>query len=76
LIEITDESFLAKGEEKYQLTLISTNNENDFIEGTVLELSKEELLLADQYEPNNYVRIKVEFNSGKKAWVYVATEKN
>lgn len=72
-IEITDEVFLAKGEEKIQLTLIPTNNENDIIEGTALEVSQEELLLADSYEPVGYKRLSVELASGKKAWIYVAT---
>jgi len=73
-IEITDESFLAKGEEKYQLTIISSNNETGFIEGTAFEISTEELLLADKYEPDNYKRIEVELESGKNAWIYAATE--
>ena len=71
-IEIKDEKFLAKGEEKFQLTVIATNNKNDSIEGSVLELSEEELLLADKYEPRNYKRIKVMLQSGKEAWIYAA----
>lgn len=71
-IEIKDEKFLAKGEEKIQLTVIATNNHNDGIEGTALELTKEDLLFADKYEPDNYKRIKVILQSGKKAWIYVA----
>ena len=69
-IEIKDESFLAKGEEKYQLTLIPSKD--NIIEGTVFEISEAELLLADKYEPDNYKRIKVALQSGKKAWIYVA----
>ena len=71
-IEIKDEKFLAKGEGKFQLTVIATNNTNDSIEGSVLELSEEELLLADKYEPRNYKRIKVMLQSGKEAWIYAA----
>jgi gamma-glutamylcyclotransferase (GGCT)/AIG2-like uncharacterized protein YtfP len=69
-IEIKDESFLAKGEDKFQLTLIPSKD--DLIEGTVFELSAEELNLADKYEPDNYKRIKVTLQSGKSAWIYVA----
>lgn len=72
LIEIKDESFSAKGEEKVQRTLIPSIN--DFIEGTVFEVSAEELLVADKYEPDNYQRIKVVLASGKEAWIYVADE--
>lgn len=71
-LEITDESFLAKGEEKFQLTLIPSNDEADIVEGMVFEISEEELLLADKYEPDNYKRAKVALLSGKEAWIYVA----
>lgn len=71
-IEIKDEKFLAKGEQKTQLTIIASNNANDSIEGTVFEVSDEELLTADKYEPDNYERIKVMLKSGKEAWIYAA----
>lgn len=70
-IEIKDETFLAKGEEKFQKTLVPSK-ETDFIEGTVFELSREELLQADRYEPVNYHRIKVMLKSGAEAWIYIA----
>ena len=71
-IEIKDKAFLSKGEDKYQRTLIPSSNKADKIEGTVFEISNEELLLADKYEPNHYKRIKVVLRSGKQAWIYVA----
>ena len=69
-IEIEDKAFLSKGEQKYQLTAIASQNKNDSIEGTVFELSKEELLLTDQYEPDGYQRVNIELASGKRAWMY------
>ena len=71
--EITDETFLSKGEAKYQKTLI-ISGANDIVDGTALEITTEGLLLVDKYEPENYKRIKVMLESGKKAWIYVATE--
>ena len=71
-IEITDETFLAKGDGKYQRIAIMTNDKNDSIEGTVFEISEKELLHADKYEPDNYRRIRVDLASGKKAWIYIA----
>jgi gamma-glutamylcyclotransferase (GGCT)/AIG2-like uncharacterized protein YtfP len=71
-IEIKDESFLAKGEEKYQLTAIPSKDDADIVEGIVLEISEEELLLAEKYEPDNYKRVKVALQSGREAWIYVA----
>ena len=72
-IEIKDELFLSKGEQKTQFTLIPSGKQKDQIKGTVLEISKEELLLADNYEPNNYKRFEVVLASGKKAWMYAAS---
>ena len=71
-IEIKDETFLLKGEQKYQMTAIRSQNDTDIIEGTVFEISEEELLAADKYEPDNYQRTKVSLQSGKEAWIYAA----
>ena len=71
-IEIKDEAFLAKGEEKFQQNLVISHDTNDAVKGTVFELTREELLHADKYEPDNYKRIKVDLQSGKKAWIYSA----
>jgi gamma-glutamylcyclotransferase (GGCT)/AIG2-like uncharacterized protein YtfP len=70
-IEITDEAFLAKGEQKQQLIAIISEDKNDLIKGTVLEITEDELLLADRYEPEGYKRIQVVLESGKQAWIYV-----
>jgi len=72
-IEIKDEAFLAKGGEKFQRTLIASKDAADVIEGTVFEISREELIRADKYEPDNYKRIKVTLLSGKAAWIYLVT---
>ncbi len=73
-IEIKDELFLSKDEQKYQLTASISKDKNDSIKGTVLEITEEELFLADKYEPDNYKRIKVVLESGKESWIYVAVE--
>ena len=75
-IEIMDGSFLSKGEEKFQQTLIASTDNNATVKGTVLELTAEELTLADKYEPDNYKRIEAVPESGKKAWIYIATKIN
>jgi gamma-glutamylcyclotransferase (GGCT)/AIG2-like uncharacterized protein YtfP len=72
MIEIDDPDFLAKGEDKHQQTLEASGNRQDAIEGTAFEISKEELVLADKYEPENYKRTKVTLQSGKEAWIYLA----
>lgn len=72
-IEITDQAFLSKGEARFQKTLIQSND-NDTVDGMALEITSEELLIADKYEPANYKRIKAVLASGRKAWIYVAIE--
>ena len=71
-IEINDKAFLAKGEENLQQTLIISQDNNDTVKGTVFEITGEELLHADKYEPENYKRSKVMLQSGKEAWIYTA----
>lgn len=71
-IQIHDEVFLAKGEQPHQQTAFASANEKDGIEGTVFQITNEELALADDYEPDGYTRIKVKLQSGKEAWLYVA----
>ena len=73
-IEIRDESFLSNAETQYHLIANHSNDKNDSIEGTVFEISKDELLLADKYEPEEYKRIQVVLESGQEAWIYVAVE--
>lgn len=71
-IEITDASFLSRGEEKQQLTAV--NADNAAIQGMVFEISEEELVQADTYEPQGYARFKVELESRKQAWLYLMLE--
>ena len=42
------------------------------VEGLVLELTADDLDLADKYETDAYRRIKIFLNSGITAWVYVS----
>ena len=71
-IEIKDQAVLAKSEQKYHLIAVPSKNKNDFIKGIVLELTEEELRIADEYEADDYKRINVVLESGKESWVYVA----
>lgn len=73
-VEITDDNFLAKGEAKHQLNVVCSDNQKDEIKGMVLELSPDELEICDQYEPENYQRIKVELASGISAWIYLMND--
>jgi gamma-glutamylcyclotransferase (GGCT)/AIG2-like uncharacterized protein YtfP len=47
-------------------------NTDDLIEGTVFEITNEELAAADKYERDaGYERIAVRLRSGVEAWLYV-----
>jgi gamma-glutamyl AIG2-like cyclotransferase len=71
-IEILDVNFIARGESKFQKSLVCTNRQSDCVMGTALQLSEQELLLADQYEPANYKRTMLRLKSGIHVWVYIA----
>jgi hypothetical protein len=71
-IENRDAAAVAGGEEKFHRIAIFSNNSRDRVEGTVLEVTDEELLLADQYEPVDYIRVSVVLASGTQAWIYAA----
>ncbi len=73
-VEIKDEVFLLKGEDRQQLIAVLTGDLQDSISGTVFEVLPRELLLADRYEPARYERIKVQLYSGKEAWIYAAAK--
>lgn len=55
---------------------IPSENGNDFVEGMVFEISGEELLQADKYEVEDYRRISVTLESGKKAWIYISADQS
>ena len=71
-ITITDEIFLARGEDPIQRIVSHSGDPADSIMGMALEVTPEELLAADRYEPPGYTRVKVILGSGKHAWIYVA----
>ncbi len=57
-------------------TITHTENEEDTVAGICYVLTPDELLAADFYEGQEYIRKQVRLASGKKAWVYLGTTKN
>ncbi|MEZ0049625.1 gamma-glutamylcyclotransferase (GGCT)/AIG2-like uncharacterized protein YtfP [Mycobacterium sp. MAA66] len=43
----------------------------DSVDGSVFEITESELAAADEYEVDDYRRVRVPLRSGKRAWVYV-----
>lgn len=52
--------------------LRATGDPADVIDGVVLELSPEELIMTDTYEEDDYIRVVETLESGTQAWVYIA----
>jgi hypothetical protein len=72
MVRIDDEEFVSKSGSAEHRNLQFTGNDADVIEGTVLTLTSAELRQADEYEPEEYERVRVRLRSGSSAWVYIA----
>lgn len=73
-VRITDTDFIAKSGSADQRSLQFTGNDSDLVEGTVFDVTSDELNQADAYEPKGYERVLVQLRSGVSAWVYLASE--
>ncbi len=69
-VEITDENVLQQSEQKFHPMAIPAGSD-EYINGVVFEITRAELLQADQYEVDDYKRISVLLNSGIQAWIYI-----
>ncbi|MFN3639942.1 MAG: gamma-glutamylcyclotransferase family protein [Flavobacterium sp.] len=74
-LKISDSTVLAKSQLEYHPIAVKSTKEIDFIEGMLFEITNTELEDTDKYEVSEYHRILETFESGKKAWVYVAKNK-
>ncbi len=74
-LKISDPAVLAKSQLEYHPIAVKSTKENDFIEGMLFEITNTELEDTDKYEVGEYHRILETFESGRKAWVYVAKNK-
>ncbi|KFF12539.1 hypothetical protein IW15_13495 [Chryseobacterium soli] len=71
MLEITDPEVLRKSGEKYHPMLEFSGNQEDEVEGVLLEVTEKEILQADAYEVDDYQRIEITFKSGNKGFIYV-----
>ena len=71
-ITITDPKVIETSGMTEHPLLVYTGNSQDFVEGTVFEITLKELQQADLYEVDDYKRIETVTKSGKKTWVYVS----
>jgi hypothetical protein len=71
-IEVPDAAFVAASGTAHHAIVRETGHLEDRVDGMALELTEEELVLADAYEPDGYVRVTGTLASGRHAFVYVA----
>lgn len=70
-LEITDALVLQKSQQNFHPIAVISNSSQDEIQGTLFEISEEELKQADSYEVADYQRIQVKFESGSIGWIYI-----
>ena|SRR3990167_2414199 len=70
-LKIIDPVMLVKSKQEIHHIAKYTGNEKDKINGTVFDVSSDELLKSDQYEVAEYQRVQICLDSGIKAWIYV-----
>jgi len=73
MTQIEDPSFAAKNGVR-QRTLQFTGSASDVVAGVALALTRQELEQADEYEPVDYERVRIQLRSGLDAWVYLQTD--
>lgn len=73
-LTITDPDVIALSGEAIHSILMPTGNPADIVEGTVFDVSADEVTLADSYEVSDYKRVATTLNSGAQAWVYVSKD--
>ena len=73
-ITINDAHVLELSKETEHPMLRPTGNDEDCVDGMVLDLTPEELAQADSYEVDDYKRARVKLKSGIEAWAYVSAK--
>lgn len=71
-IDIEDPHVLAVSEQSAHPILRATGDARDKVVGTALRIGEDELDAADEYEVEEYRRVRVRLASGRDAWVYVS----
>jgi gamma-glutamylcyclotransferase (GGCT)/AIG2-like uncharacterized protein YtfP len=71
---VDDPAFVAQSGKADHAIVKSTGDARDRVNGTVLEVTDDELARSDAYEPAGYTRVEAALASGGRAWVYAAAE--
>lgn len=71
-IEISDFDVISKSGKNIHKIMVSSNKKEDFVSGTIYEITKSELRIADNYEVDDYKRVQLKFENDENVWAYVA----
>jgi hypothetical protein len=71
MVRITDPAVLATSGRLFHPIVVRSYDHADRVEGTVFEITPEELAAADEYEVHDYERVEAKLASRLRAWVYV-----
>ena len=73
-LRITDQRVLLESGKAFHPILRYTGISSDEVAGTVFELSREEITRADDYEVDDYQRVRAVLKSGRSCWIYAASD--
>jgi Gamma-glutamyl cyclotransferase, AIG2-like len=71
---VDDPAFVAKSGTADHAIVVFDGDVDSRVKGTVLDVTDAELAKSDAYEPEGYMRVEAGLASGKRAWVYAATD--
>ena len=74
-LRITDPRVLRESGKEFHPILQYTGRSSDEVTGTVFELTENEIVHADDYEVDDYQRVKATLKSGRSCWVYAAASR-
>ena len=74
MIEVQDPEFRATNGSLHRIVR-ETGRAEDRTAGTVLEVTDDELAMADAYEPPEYRRVEARLASGRRVWVYAESRR-
>ena len=72
-VDIADPDVVRISGKAVHTIAVASDDPGDRIDGVVFMLTETELTATDAYETSAYARVEVTLESGRSAWVYVAT---
>jgi len=75
-VKIKDQAVVKLSGKEFHPMLKYTGEMSDTVDGVVFEITAAELKHADEYEVDEYIRIKGDFISGQQAWIYACADEH